>query len=339
MIKKGLLLIGIISVLFSCRTEAPKDYASLSGKVTNPTVKEILIQSRAGYSKKIKINDDGTFSDTLHLKDKGAVYLFAAKGTIRVFLKNDDDLKINFDEKDINKTIKFSGKGAKTNNYIIAKNNMQKNYNIDQLFSLDKEKFAEKSKAITKDFENLMAKFKDIDTAYYAQEKAGLASLPKMLQQQYDKINQEKNKNANLIGKPSPEFNNYENYKGGTTSLKDLRGKYVYIDVWATWCRPCVGEIPHLLKLEKELHGKNIAFVSISVDRETSKAAWKKMIADKKMGGIQLFAKKGDNFAKDYKISSIPRFILLDPKGNIVKANMTRPSNPQTKTFLTNLLK
>ena len=66
---------------------------------------------------------------------------------------------------------------------------------------------------------------------------------------------------AKLIGTPSPAFD-YENHKGGTTSLESLKGKYVYIDVWATWCGPCIAQIPFLKELEKEYHGKNIEFVS-----------------------------------------------------------------------------
>src|SRR5690625_7878965 len=66
-------------------------------------------------------------------------------------------------------------------------------------------------------------------------------------------------------GKKSPEFD-YENYNGGKTSLESLRGKYVYIDVWATWCGPCLREIPYLKEVEKDYRNKNIEFVAISID-------------------------------------------------------------------------
>jgi len=137
-------------------------------------------------------------------------------------------------------------------------------------------------------------------------------------------------------GNPSPQFVDYENYKGGTTSLKDLKGKFVYVDVWATWCGPCKREIPFLKKIEKAYHSKNIAFVSISVDTKNAHKSWRKMIKEKKMGGIQLFSDNNWNskFVTDYMIKGIPRFILIDPKGNIVSANAPRPSNPKLKTLL-----
>ncbi|UMB62018.1 TlpA family protein disulfide reductase [Lutibacter sp. A80] len=132
-------------------------------------------------------------------------------------------------------------------------------------------------------------------------------------------------------GEPSPIFTDYVNNAGGTTSLNNFSGKYVYIDVWATWCGPCLAEVPSLKKVEKQYHGKNIEFVSISIDRQEVKGAWSKMIADKELGGVQLLADKDWNtdFIKAYKINSIPRFILIDPKGNIVSWNAPRPSNPK----------
>lgn len=139
-------------------------------------------------------------------------------------------------------------------------------------------------------------------------------------------------------GQPSPKFVNYENYAGGTTSLDDFKGKYVFIDLWATWCGPCKEEIPHLAKLEKEYHGKNIVFVSISLDELKNKERWRKLVAKKNMGGVQLIADKEfkSDFPAAYGVHGIPRFILLDPNGNIVKSNAPRLSQYEEITKLFN---
>lgn len=139
-------------------------------------------------------------------------------------------------------------------------------------------------------------------------------------------------------GKPSPKFVGYENYKGGKTSLDDLKGKYVYIDVWATWCGPCIKEIPALKNIEKKYHGKNIEFVSISVDSEKDHDKWMNMVKEKELTGIQLFANnKESSFAEDYQIDGIPRFILIDTEGHIVNANAPRPSDSNLINLLNSL--
>ncbi|WP_242135552.1 TlpA family protein disulfide reductase [Aestuariivivens marinum] len=151
-------------------------------------------------------------------------------------------------------------------------------------------------------------------------------------QENNDKIGEIYNNLKRLAkGSPSPEFHGYENYDGSTTSLSDLKGKYVYIDVWATWCGPCKAEIPHLKKVESQYHNKNIHFVSISVDKLSDKNKWTKMIEERELTGIQLLADNDFNsdFVKDYMINGIPQFILLDPNGNIVDRNAPRPSNPE----------
>ncbi|MBC7605662.1 MAG: TlpA family protein disulfide reductase [Burkholderiales bacterium] len=139
-------------------------------------------------------------------------------------------------------------------------------------------------------------------------------------------------------GKPSPGFD-YENYKGGKTSLESLKGTYVYIDVWATWCGPCRQEIPSLQKVEEQFKGKNVRFVSISIDARKDNEKWKKMVADKLLGGIQLFADNDWNskFVKDYGIDGIPRFILIGPDGTIVNADAPRPSDPKLIELFTDL--
>jgi len=141
-----------------------------------------------------------------------------------------------------------------------------------------------------------------------------------------------------LKGSPSPSFN-YENYNSGSTSLESLRGKYIYIDVWATWCGPCLMEIPNLEKLQNTFKDKNISFVSISVDKKIDVSKWRKLIEEKNLGGIQLITdnERKSDFLKQYAVSSIPRFILIDKEGNIIDADAPRPSNPKLIEIFNNL--
>jgi len=140
-------------------------------------------------------------------------------------------------------------------------------------------------------------------------------------------------------GNVSPAFN-YPDREGNDVSLDDLRGKYVYVDVWATWCGPCKREIPHLKQLTQEYAGKDIEFVSISIDLVKDREKWLAMIDDKEMDGIQLFADNDWNseFVKNYAIEGIPRFILIDKEGNIVSADESRPSDPALKQKFDELL-
>lgn len=135
-------------------------------------------------------------------------------------------------------------------------------------------------------------------------------------------------------GMASPDFK-YKDVNGKTVSLKDLRGKYVYIDVWATWCTPCRGELPYLKELEKKLEGKNICFLSISCDKDVEK--WKQMVKDEELGGIHVNTGGDQVFMKAYGIKGIPRFILLDKEGKIVNLEMTRPSQKLTLETLMKL--
>lgn len=140
-------------------------------------------------------------------------------------------------------------------------------------------------------------------------------------------------------GRISPKFTNYRNIDKTTTSLDDLKGKYVYIDFWATWCAPCKKEFPYLKKLEKKYKHDNIHFVSISLDKENKFELWKKMIKENNLGGIQLFADKDfdSEFAKEYLITSIPKFVLLDPQGRIISTDAPRPSDKKLEVLFRSL--
>lgn len=127
-------------------------------------------------------------------------------------------------------------------------------------------------------------------------------------------------------GQPALEFN-YADLNGKMVSLKDFRGKVVYLDLWASWCGPCLREIPDTKKLEEELKGKDVVFLCVSVDRDED--AWKKTVKEKEMPGIHLIC-KGDfesEIAKLYNVKGIPRYILIDKNGKIVNVNANRPSS------------
>ncbi|MFD2147124.1 TlpA family protein disulfide reductase [Mucilaginibacter antarcticus] len=122
-------------------------------------------------------------------------------------------------------------------------------------------------------------------------------------------------------------------------ALKDiLKGNYVYIDIWATWCGPCIAEIPSLKKMEEKYHDKPIKFVSISIDADKDKEKWKSFVKDKQLGGIQVYAGRNSDFVTKYNVPFIPRFILLDPNGKIVSEDAERPSNPKLQEQLDKLL-
>jgi thiol-disulfide isomerase/thioredoxin len=124
----------------------------------------------------------------------------------------------------------------------------------------------------------------------------------------------------------------YPDKDGNNFSLASFKGNLVYVDVWATWCGPCKAEIPSLQKLEEEYHGKNITFLSVSVD--TDKDAWLKMIAEKQMGGVQLWADGWSEITKSYAIFGIPRFLLFSDGGNVISTNAPRPSSDEIRPLL-----
>ncbi len=142
------------------------------------------------------------------------------------------------------------------------------------------------------------------------------------------------------VGKESPKFA-FANTNGESVALDDLKGKLVYIDVWATWSGPCKREIPHLKALEKEYHNESVEFVSISVDEEKDHQKWVDMVTEKELKGLQLFADKSwkSDFIQSYDIEGIPRFILIDKDGKIISSDAPRPSSDsEIKTLLDNHL-
>ena len=132
-----------------------------------------------------------------------------------------------------------------------------------------------------------------------------------------------------LPGKAAPAFS-LPDVKGEELALADLAGKYVYIDFWATWCGPCKAEFPHYRKLVADYKGRNVVFMSISVDQD--KLAWEKMVEEEAFDWIQLH--DGVNMNDDYLVRYIPTFVLVDTEGKIIDPRAPRPSEEALRAML-----
>jgi len=128
-------------------------------------------------------------------------------------------------------------------------------------------------------------------------------------------------KKLDLLGKPvAIKFTAVD---GREVDLAKLKGKVVLIDFWATWCGPCVAEVPNVVKAYEKLHAKGFEIVGISFDREGDKARLEKFVADKKMPWPQYFDGKfwQNKFGQEFAIHSIPTMWLVDKKGNLRDLN------------------
>lgn len=324
-----LLSLMLISLLGYAQEEV-----KFEAKIDNKNGDVIFIKNNNVIVKEIKIDDKGVFKASFPVKE-GMYQMFDGVEYAGLYLKNGYDLKMTMNAAEFDESIKFEGKGAKENNYLAQETLADEKFGYEKLLALDEQGFAKAIEQKKADDAEKMAK-SGLDANFVALHKRDLDMNLLGLQQYYTQVSA----NKKLNNSKAPNFD-YENAAGGKTSLESLKGKYVYIDVWATWCGPCRAEIPSLKKVEAAYHGKNIEFVSISVDVDKDHEKWKNFVKEKQLGGIQLFADKNwlSDFIKSFNINSIPRFIIIDPKGNVVDADAARPSDPKLQAQLDSLLK
>lgn len=136
----------------------------------------------------------------------------------------------------------------------------------------------------------------------------------------------------------SSDLPNIMDLKDEAFTFDKYAGKVIYVDFWASWCGPCRKEFPYSKKMHESLskkEQKEIVFLYISTDQDIE--AWKSAV--EKLG-LEEFGENGHSFevGSKYKISSIPRYMIINKKGEIVNPNAPRPSNPETLEQLLKLL-
>ncbi|HUQ66381.1 MAG TPA: TlpA disulfide reductase family protein [Flavitalea sp.] len=110
--------------------------------------------------------------------------------------------------------------------------------------------------------------------------------------------------------------------EGKKVSLSSFRGKYVLVDFWASWCRPCREENPNVVKAYNKYKDKNFTILGVSLDQ--SRAPWLKAIKNDNLVWTQVSDLKGwsNEAAAKYNVQSIPQNFLIDPSGKIVGKNL-----------------
>ena len=302
------------------------------GKIANRNSDVLYIKDNNTIIKEIKLNTEGAFNDSFETKE-GLYQMFDGVEYADLYLKPGYDLDLKMDAKQFDESIKYTGKGEIENNFLAQATLNESTFNYNELLAADEANFNKMIEAKkNSDFQKLESA--KLDSNFVVLQKQNIEASLFGLKQYY---------NQKLAGKKmnnskAPNFD-FENHAGGKTTLESLKGKYVYIDLWATWCGPCRAEIPFLKELEKSLHDKNIAFVSISTDSEKDHEKWRTFVKEKELSGIQLYADRANmDFIKAFNVNTIPRFILIDPTGNVVDADAARPSDPKLKEQLAGLL-
>lgn len=137
-----------------------------------------------------------------------------------------------------------------------------------------------------------------------------------------------------LKGKPAIDFS-FTDMEGNTYRLSDFKGKLLYVDLWATWCGPCIAQSPYFEALSKEYKDKDVVFLAISKDSH------KKDLEDYlKSNAKELpqYHSADPSLDVGWEIKGIPRFLLIDKDFNIIDAHASWPSNEKIRELLDEFL-
>lgn len=335
--KKLFLAATAILLIFACKNE-PKDYMEISGDISNwkALTDTVKIMSQDGYLKNILIDKDGKFNDTLKVTE--GKYIFKIGDEYgQIYLKNDESLNIKTDYDNFDKDLTFTGKGksVEISTAVLAIRNMITANMPEDLLSETEENLHLAVEKTQKDYQDMKSKYPNVDSTLWNEMDMEIEQNMKGIVKYYS---ESKARIEEFKGKQSPTFA-MEDINGDIVKLEDFRGKYVYIDVWATWCGPCKVQIPHLKELEEEYNGKDIVFVSMSIDPVKDKEKWKNFVKEKDLKGVQIFAENDwqSEFVQSYKIKGIPNFILIDKEGKIISPSAPLPSSKKIKEIFESL--
>ncbi|UYZ60762.1 TlpA disulfide reductase family protein [Hymenobacter latericus] len=177
---------------------------------------------------------------------------------------------------------------------------------------------------ITQHPTSFVAAYATVDLSGYSREEALLDSLTNhfaaaLPNSRYTQVllGRQRARQATAVGKPAPELS-LPGPNGQPVALSSLRGRYVLIDFWASWCKPCRQENPAMVKLYRQYQPRGFEVYAVSLD--DSREKWLKAVDADQLPWIQVSDLQGFSSpsAEAYDARAIPLTVLLDPEGRIV---------------------
>ncbi len=355
--KKLIYLSFIITIFSFCgsKNEKAKNSFSVSGKLTHQTEKVLYLNELTTKGLRLidssLVKTDGTFSFKGNVSEKTFCILSFPKGATIIVLDTNSTINLSIDE---NSPESFGISGSPdsetlkkllliNNKYMVVIKNLETKYSQ---YDNGKTPPAEIQNKIRLEYDSIMIKRKtEMQNFVLALDKSVVAYfatnflmpetdydfLEKVDAKFYASLNNSKyatdhhvrieELRKTAIGQTAPDIIMPDPF-GKTVSLSSLRGKYVLIDFWASWCKPCRQESPNLIHAYTKF--KNQGFEIFSVSLDDNREAWQKAINDDKLlwAHVSDLQKWNSPIVNTYKIESIPFTVLIDKEGKIVAKNL-----------------
>ena len=132
-------------------------------------------------------------------------------------------------------------------------------------------------------------------------------------------------------GQPAPEFT-LDDLDGQPVSLSQFKGQVVLLDFWASWCGPCISDLPDLRRIKEKTTTLPVVFLNVSID--TDEAAWREAIDKHEIKGVHVRTNGfGSDIAKSYQVTGIPSYYLVDSQGLILENPIIRDTDEIVATI------